>query len=93
MDLAVFGTSDGGLVVGRGPFEARADPPVRGLAFYRNDFSLSRSSPWLIPAAVERLGAGEPVLAGLPPPPRVRWSEPAVDPFAEVFAGGGRGAL
>ena len=31
MNAAVFGSPDGGLVVGRGPFESHPAPPKRGV--------------------------------------------------------------
>ena len=58
MNLAVFGTSDGGLLVGKGPFESFAEPPEYGVAFYRNDFALSSPTPWLVPSEVERIERG-----------------------------------
>lgn len=87
MDLAVFGSSGGGLIVGEGPFEARSTPPREGVAFYHNDFALSSSEPWRIPAVVRELAPGEPVArAGVArSAPGTAWEEPLVDPFAEVF--------
>ncbi len=86
MRRAVFGTSDGGLVVGDGPFESRSDPPEAGVAFYRNDFALSERWPWFVPARTRTVGPGEALSADEPAIPVVRWSEPPVDPFAAVFA-------
>ena len=58
MNLAVFGTPDGGLLVGEGPFEAFAGPPENGVAFYRNDFALSSRAPWFVPCKVEQFERG-----------------------------------
>ena len=80
MERAVFGTRTGEVLVGYGPFTAFAEPPSAGVAFYRNDFSLSEEKPWLVPDRVEVLGrapAGSPV--GLD------WEEPDPSGFAEVF--------
>ena len=85
MDLAVFGTPEGGLVVGEGPFEACAQPPQDGVAFYRNDFALEESTPWYVPRDVRELAPGE-TLTDAAAEVAVAWEEPEVDPFAEVFA-------
>lgn len=85
MNLAVFGTPDGGLVVGDGPFEVLARPPANGLAFYRNDFALSSPTPWHVPARVRELSPGESIREKPGKGPVVVWEEPDVDPFAEVF--------
>ena len=86
MNLAVFGTPDGGLLVGRGPFEVLADPPANGVAFYRNDFALSFPAPWLVPDRVERVERGGSLEGLSHDLPEIEWEEPGVDPFAEVFA-------
>jgi len=72
MRRAVFGTSDGGLVVGDGPFESRSDPPEAGVAFYRNDFALSERWPWFVPARTRTVGPGEALSADEPAIPVVR---------------------
>ena len=64
MDLAVFGVPGGGLVVGEGPFERATEPPAHGVAFYRNDFALSASEAWLIPAQVREIPRGETLQPG-----------------------------
>ncbi len=86
MNLAVFGTSDGGLLVGKGPFESFAEPPEYGVAFYRNDFALSSPTPWLVPSEVERIERGSSFEALSNELPEISWEEPEVEPFAEVFA-------
>jgi menaquinone-specific isochorismate synthase len=85
MELAVFGAPGGGLVVGEGPFEARSTPPSEGVAFYRNDFALSSSEPWRIPAVVRELAPGEELPQATKGVLAVAWEEPGVDPFAEVY--------
>ncbi len=80
MERAVFGTRSGEVLVGYGPFTAFAEPPSAGVAFYRNDFSLSEEKPWLVPDRVEvleKLPAGERV--------KLEWEEPDPEGFAEVF--------
>ncbi len=86
MNLAVYGSPGGGLVIGEGPFERRADPPAAGWAFYRNDFALSSANPWQVPAKVTELGAGDPFPVEKRGGVTVQWEEPEVDPFAEVYA-------
>jgi len=84
-DWAFLGWSDGRVLLGRGPFEARASAPSKGVAFYRNDFGLGDEEPWLIPASVEWLSQEE--LAEVFPPsvPEIDWSELEATRFAEVF--------
>lgn len=80
MERAVFGTRQGDIVVGHGPFTALAEPPSTGVAFYKNDFSLSEELPWLIPSRVDILpklpggGGGQ-----------MEWVEPDPAGFTEVF--------
>ena len=85
MNLAVFGAPGGGLVVCEGPFEARSEPPLSGVAIYHNDFSLSSSAPWYLPANVRELDPGERI-PGIPGGAiAVEWKEPEVGPFAEIY--------
>ena len=86
MNAAVFSNPGGGLLVGTGPFERLPGPPPKGVAFYRNDFSLSCSCPWYIPARVEILDEGENPEFLKGDNPEIVWEEPEVEPFAEVFA-------
>ncbi|MEM9079718.1 MAG: chorismate-binding protein [Verrucomicrobiota bacterium] len=53
MDWACFADERGEVVLGRGPFEERAECPREGVAFYRNDFGLTCERPWFVPAEVE----------------------------------------
>ncbi len=80
MERAVFGTRSGELLVGYGPFTALAEPPAAGIAFYRNDFSLSEERPWLVPDRVE-------LLEKAPSAGRVEitWEDPEPEGFADVF--------
>lgn len=80
MERAFFGTRDGGILVGYGPFTTQATPPESGVAFYRNDFALRESQPWLIPDRVEEF---DPV--GDAPAPKVDWGSPDPADFSEVF--------
>lgn len=80
MERAVFGTRSGEVLVGYGPFTALAEPPQGGVAFYKNNFSLSEEKPWLVPDRLE-------VLENSPPAGEIgiEWAE--LDPlgFSEVF--------
>ncbi len=79
MERAVFGTREGEIIVGYGPFEAREEPPSAGVAFYRNDFFLSNQRPWLIPERVERW-EGDCRTAR-----KLDWVDPDAGDFAKVF--------
>jgi len=80
MERAVFGTRHGEIIVGHGPFTSLAEPPLTGVAFYRNDFSLSLEKPWLVPARVE-------VLPKVPDEKQgpIHWTEPDPSGFTEIF--------
>lgn len=83
MERAIYGTRDGGILVGYGPFKRQATPPESGVAFYRNDFALSEREPWLIPDRVEELeNVGD---AGDVEAPEIAWEAPEPGGFAEVF--------
>lgn len=81
-ELAVFGLSDGRLLLGHGPFEHLEGAPASGVAFYRNDFALSDPAPWRVPDRVEELVPESGPLATR----AVAWRNLEVTPFAEVFA-------
>ncbi|BCX48480.1 isochorismate synthase [Haloferula helveola] len=86
MSLAFLGWSEGRVLVGRGPFETRAVPPETGVAFYRNDFGLDSSEPWLIPSESALLSKEEAMeWAGIEGPVDVSWDNLEASPFAEVF--------
>ncbi len=79
MQRAIYGTQDGEVIVGYGPFTDFSEPPPSGVAFYVNDFALSHPRPWRVPDRVEQLevsGAAEL---------DVSWKEPVPDLFANVF--------
>ena len=80
MERAVFGTRTGEVLVGHGPFTALPEPPSGGVAFYKNDFSLSDANPWLVPDRIEILEKA-PQRGDC----RIEWTEPDPDAFAEVF--------
>ena len=80
MERAVFGTRTGEVLVGYGPFTAQSEAPSAGVAFYKNNFSLSQEKPWLIPDRVEVL---ESVKESRPA--EISWEEADAEPFAEVF--------
>ncbi len=80
MERAVFGTRTGEVLVGYGPFTAQSEAPDAGVAFYKNDFSLSQEKPWLLPDRVEVLEKKNDSL-----PLQLEWDEPDSAPFAEVF--------
>ena len=80
MERAVFGTRTGEVLVGYGPFTAFAEPPSAGVAFYRNDFSLSEEKPWLVPDRVEVLEKPSAKSSA-----GIDWEEPDPAGFAEVF--------
>jgi menaquinone-specific isochorismate synthase len=84
--MAWLARRDGSVVLGHGPFEARATPPPQGVAFYVRTFSGDAGLPWNIPAKAQRLDAEEfaqraPLAQSL----RVHWEPPDAGPFAEVF--------
>ena len=85
-EVAFLGWSEGRILFGEGPFEARKEAPREGVAFYLNDFGLGGDAPWRVPSrwsllpreeVVARLGAAEPMA--------VTWQAPEAGPFAEVF--------
>jgi menaquinone-specific isochorismate synthase len=82
MERAIYGTKEGDLIVGYGPFHSQATPPPSGVAFYRNDFSLSASEPWLLPDRVEVIERSQEVTS---PAPQLQWEAPESGAFSEVF--------
>jgi len=79
MQRAIYGTEDGEILVGYGPFTSHSEPPVSGVAFYVNDFALSDAKPWLVPDRVETLRQMEADA------PEVEWGDLIPDAFADVF--------
>lgn len=85
-DLAIARLSDGRFAVGSGPFERRDSPPAEGLAFYKNDFSLSDPRPWRVPAeAFEIADVREFVALSEHSVPPLAWQEPSRERFERVF--------
>jgi menaquinone-specific isochorismate synthase len=80
MERAVFGTRNGEVLVGYGPFTAFSEPPQEGVAFYRNDFALSDAKPWLVPDRLELLEK-RPAVGEI----QIEWGELNPSGFAEVF--------
>ncbi len=82
-DAVLFDLGGGRLVRGVGPFRRQAVAPHGGWAFYVNDFSLTESQPWLVPARMDfSCEAGGTEVASH----TLGWSEPNPAPFAEIFA-------
>jgi menaquinone-specific isochorismate synthase len=77
---------DGSVVIGHGPFEAKAVPPETGVAFFLQDFALSDPLPWKVPQRVERLDSQT-----MPAPlresevPDCHWDALDAAPFSIVF--------
>jgi len=80
MERAVFGNRHGETIVGYGPFTRFAQPPSTGVAFYRNDFSLSVQEPWYVPSRIEVLGRVQPLKQS-----PIQWTAPDPSDFARVF--------
>ncbi len=78
---ALFRDSDRGLLLGCGPFEAAAEPPIDQTAFYVNDYELSDPKPWKIPSRLEVL----PVPEEQPPFPPILWEQPDEGAFLAVI--------
>ena len=53
--MAWLARRDGSAVIGHGPFQASAQPPTHGLAFYVQDFAMTDSEPWKTPHHVEEI--------------------------------------
>ena len=83
MDWACFATTDGRLVLGHGPFEALAECPNEGIAFYRNDFALQCETPWYRPAHYEVVESLSGLFSSAQTEPQ--WTDPNAGLFAEVF--------
>ncbi len=82
-EIAFLQLSQDAVLVGEGPFESLSEPPVSGVAFYRNDFSLSDPRPWKVPTRWQEASdfhLWDPVEA-----PVVDWKPVAKDGFATAF--------
>ncbi len=47
----------GELIIGMGPFNESAEHPLKGVAFYVNDFYLNDTKPWKIPSSYHTFDA------------------------------------
>lgn len=84
--IAWLARRDGTVVVGYGPFRSHPTPPVDGVAFFVNDYRLSRATPWCVPERHEVIEAAE--FASIIPvrlAPRVAWQTPEASDFATTF--------
>lgn len=81
-EMAYFGLPQGRRLIGYGPFTRSATRPADGVAFYLNDFGLTRETPWLIPQRWNIVEAAE-----IDPPslPDIAWTAPDAGSFAQVF--------
>lgn len=74
------------VVVGHGPFEVAAEPPVGGVAFHVRGFSLDAAPVWRIPSRVEHLELGEfAARHRVAEPVGYDFKAPDATPFSEVF--------
>ena len=77
---------DGSVVIGHGPFEATAQMPTAGSAFYVRDFALRDARPWKIPARVHLTDARDfAARYAAVAPPLCQWQALDAAPFAAVF--------
>ncbi|MGJ8674192.1 chorismate-binding protein [Rubritalea sp.] len=82
-DFALISTANGELLVGEGPFTEHAHCPRDGVAFYKNNFTLSAAKPWKVPAMVHRIKPS--VFHGFERP-EMKWTAPTAEGFARVFS-------
>lgn len=80
MQRAIYGTAEGEILVGHGPFCSFSEPPSSGVAFYMNDFALSEAAPWKVPDRVEVLRKQDPATEL-----EIFWQDPEPEAFAGVF--------
>lgn len=83
-DWACFATADGRLILGHGPFRRSHECPAGETAFYRNDFSLSETEPWLIPSRIEVVADLEGLFSGQTGS-ELAWEHLEAGRFAKVF--------
>ncbi|MEK7953963.1 chorismate-binding protein [Luteolibacter soli] len=85
--FAFLDLADGRSLVGRGPFASSAKPPHDGVAFYRNDFGLTSTEPWLVPQHWEVVGRNEVAafIAETDGVPTCNWEPPDASDFAAIF--------
>lgn len=84
--MAWLARRDGSVVIGHGPFEASAEAPADGVAFYVQDFPLRDTHPWKIPSRIERTTTSElPSRFGDRSRLECRWQSLDAAPFSVVF--------
>ena len=83
--FALFRLPDGRAWLGEGPFEALAEAPADGPAFYWNDFDLSDATPWRRPARLIPLSPETSSPWTDLPWPRVNWRHPSTEYFEMAF--------
>lgn len=83
--FALFRLPDGRAWLGEGPFEALAEAPADGPAFYWNDFDLSDATPWRCPARLTPLSPETSTPWTDQPWPRVNWRHPSTEYFEMAF--------
>lgn len=84
--MAWLAKRDGSVVIGHGPFEESEEPPVSGTAFHMRDFALQDSSPWKIPARIERTTTRElNARFSEAPPLECAWQPLDAAPFSVIF--------
>lgn len=83
--FALFRLPDGRAWLGEGPFEALAEAPADGPAFYWNDFDLSDATPWRRPSRLTPLSPETSTPWTDQPWPRVNWRHPSTEYFEMAF--------
>jgi len=84
--MAWLARRDGTVVVGYGPFEAHADPPGDGVAFFVSDFTAEGPTRWQVPARHVVVSARDFASAVmLHHGSEIVWQTPDASDFAMVF--------
>lgn len=84
--MAWLAAPDGSVTIGHGPFTSQAEPPPDGIAFLVQDFALTDSEPWKVPARVEHTTCRDAVERLPPSPcPAFQWHPLDASPFSVVF--------
>ena len=87
-DFALFRLPDGRAWLGEGPFTSHVVAPVSGGAFYINDFDLTDSQPWEVPARLHEVTQeNHSALLSLngAKAPTINWAKPATEWFKMAF--------
>ncbi|MCH1507148.1 MAG: chorismate-binding protein [Verrucomicrobiales bacterium] len=82
-DIAFLQLGPEKVVVGEGPFKGVSEAPKSGNAFYWNDFQLSGSTPWKIPARVTFVSNLDKFIKATTP--KIEWSPVDRAPFSTAF--------